>query len=259
MEKVKEFFTREDVKKVLGITKTVLLWTLVAISVGIMIFTMVSVKFFNNRDTDIFGYKAFIVLSDSMSSENGDTSKGHFNAGDLVISKQVDPDELEVGDIITFISQNPESMDEIVTHMIKEKIVENGITTGFVTYGTATGTVDSVVVESPFVVGEYKFRIPALGTFFNFLKTTPGYIVCILIPFLLLIGMQGINSVRLFKKYKAEEMAELEEARLAEQEALAAERAAIAEERKKQEEMMKKLLEMQEAMEAKNKAEKPEE
>ena len=39
------------------------------------------------------------------------------------------------------------------------------------------------------VLGKYQFSIAKLGTFFQFLKTPKGYICCILIPFLLLIGI----------------------------------------------------------------------
>lgn len=61
----------------------------------------------------------------------------------------------------------------------------------------------------PYVLGKYETNIPKVGRFFMFLKTTPGYIVCILIPFLLLILLQGINCIRLFRRYKLEQMAEL--------------------------------------------------
>jgi regulator of protease activity HflC (stomatin/prohibitin superfamily) len=49
-----------------------------------------------------------------------------------------------------------------------------------------------------------------VGTFFNFLKSTPGYIVCIFLPFMLLILYQGVKCVRLFRRYKKEQTAELD-------------------------------------------------
>ena len=47
--------------KVLKILKSIITWTLVVISIGVMIFTVVSVTTFDKADRDIFGYKAFIV------------------------------------------------------------------------------------------------------------------------------------------------------------------------------------------------------
>ena len=40
---------------------------MVALAVFMMIFTIVSVSTFDRADRNLFGYKAFIVLSDSMS------------------------------------------------------------------------------------------------------------------------------------------------------------------------------------------------
>ena len=59
------------------------MWLMVALAVFMMIFTIVSVSTFDRADRSLFGYKAFIVLSDSM-------SKTDFNAGDLVLVKEID-------------------------------------------------------------------------------------------------------------------------------------------------------------------------
>jgi hypothetical protein len=76
-----------------------------------------------------------------------------------------------------------------------------------------------------------------VGTFFTFLRTPLGYILFILIPFMLLIIYQGINCVKAFRSYKAEQMEQLEK-----------EKAAIAAERKRSEAMMRKLQQMQRQM-----------
>ncbi len=239
---------KELMMKIFNVTKTVVTWVLVAIAAIMMIFTVVSVNTFDRNDRSIFGFKAYIVLSDSMSSVDGDKSKGYFNAGDLIFVKEVDPNTLEAGDIISYISMNKDNYGETVTHMIRSKTTDAEGNPGFITYGTATGSNDDTVVIYPYVLGKYTGRLPAAGSFFNFLKTPPGYIVCIFLPFLFLIGLQGFNSIRLFKKYKAEQLAEVEAKREEERMELQAEREAIAEERKKQEELMQKLLAMQEAM-----------
>ncbi len=235
-------------KKIFGLIKNVFTVLLATAAVAMMIFTVVSVTTFDHLDRNLFGYKALIVLSDSMSSENGDKSKGYFDAGDLILVKEVDPSSLKEGDIISYQSMNTENYGEVVTHMIRSLTTDAEGNPGFITYGTATGTDDANVVTYPFVVGKYQSAIPNVGTFFQFLKTTPGYIVCIFLPFLVLIMMQGINSIRLFRKYKAEQLEEIEAERAKEREAMEAERKKLEEERKKQEEMMQKLMEMQNAM-----------
>ena len=116
---------------------------------------------------------------------------------------------------------------------------------GFVTYGTTTDTDDETVVTYPYVLGKYSSHIPKVGTFFQFLKSTPGYIVCILIPFLLLILLEGIRCIRLFRKYKAEQQAELQ-----------AERDKIEADRAETQRMMQELLQMKAQM-AQNGGETP--
>lgn len=214
-------------KKALNIVKNILVWLVVALAVFMMIFTIISVNTFDRNDREIFGYRCYIVLSDSMSATD-------FNAGDLVLVKSVDPNTLEVGDIISYQSQNTENFGETVTHKIRAKTRDKNGNPGFVTYGTTTNVDDATVVTFPYILGKYQFALPGVGTFFQFLKTTQGYIICILIPFLLLILYQGINCVRIFKRYKAEQLEELEN-----------EKAELEEQRKKSEDMMERLLAMQ--------------
>ena len=197
---------------------------MVALAVCMMVFTIVSVNTFARSDRSLFGFKAFIVLSDSM-------SKTDFDAGDLVLVKEVDPSTLKEGDIIAYTSQNTSNYGETVTHKIRKLTTDANGEPGFITYGTTTDTDDETVVTYPYVLGKYKTHIPKVGRFFMFLKTTPGYIMCILIPFLLLILIQGLNCIRLFRRYKLEQMAEMKE-----------ERAKIEEERAESQKMMAELL-----------------
>lgn len=219
-------------KKALSTIWTVFVWIVVVIAVAMMIFTIVSVNTFNRNDRDLFGYKAFIVLSDSMAATD-------FDAGDLVLVKEVQPRELKEGDIIAYQSRNSANFGETVTHKIRALTTTEDGEPGFITYGTTTGVDDETIVTYPFVLGRYEFAIPKLGTFFHFLKTPQGYICCILAPFLLLIIYQGINCVKIFRQYKKEEMAELQ-----------AEKDAIEAERKRSEAMMAELLAMKEQITA---------
>ncbi len=191
-------------KKALNIVKTTIVWLVVALAVFMMLFTVISVTTFNRNDRNLFGYRAYIVNTDSMSATD-------FNAGDLIFVKQVkDFSELKVGDIITYISQNSDSFGETITHKIRRTAVDAEGNPGFITYGTTTDTDDSTVVTYPYILGKYVAKAPALGHFFEFLKTPQGYIVCIFTPFMLLIIYQGINCIRLFRRYKAEQMEEME-------------------------------------------------
>lgn len=190
-------------KKALNIIKTTLVWLVILLAISMMIFTVVSVTTFNRNDRDIFGYKMYIVNSDSMAKTN-------FNAGALIFVKEIDPSTLKEGDIITFMSQDSDSLGRIITHKIRKLTTDAEGNPGFITYGTTTGTDDDTIVTYPYILGKYESHIPGLGFFFNFLKTTPGYFICIFTPFMLIILYEGVKFFNLFRRYRQEQMQEMQ-------------------------------------------------
>ncbi len=220
------------------IIKTIFTWLVMITAVAMMIFTIVSVNTFDRNDRDLFGLKAFIVRSDSMKATD-------FAAGDLVLLKEVDPATLQAGDIISFRSVDPASFGETFTHKIRSITTTEDGQPAFITYGTTTNIDDSYLVTYKQVLGKYQFALKGVGAFFTFLKTIPGYICCILTPFMLLIVIQGVNSVKLFRQYKAEQMAEIEAKRQKEMDAMAAEREKLAAERAESQKMLAQLQKLQ--------------
>lgn len=220
-------------KKTLNTIKDILVWAIVLLAVGMMIFTVISVNTFDQNHRSLFGYKAFIVRSDSMSATD-------FDAGDVIFVKEVDPSTLQEGDIIAYLSQNDHNYGDTVTHKIRHLVTTERGEPGFITYGTTTDTDDEAVVTYAYVLGKYTGKVPNVGTFFTFLKTTQGYILCIFVPFMLLILYEGFNCVQLFRQYKKEQMEEIE-----------AERQKIEEERRQSAEMMKELQALKEQLAAK--------
>lgn len=188
-------------KKVTSIIGKIISALIVLFTVFVMIFTVISVNTVG-KEQGIFGYRPYIVLSNSMS--------GVFDVGDIVVSKETDTSKLKVGDIISFKSIDPNNYDTIVTHKIKEITTYEG-KTAFVTYGVNTGIDDTYPVPQDRVIGVYQLRLPKLGYFFQFLKTPLGYFVLIFIPFMILIFMEGRRFFKLFKQYRLEQVSELEQ------------------------------------------------
>ena len=220
-------------KKTFEVIKTVLTWLIVLLAVCMMVFTIVSVTTFDRNDRALFGYKMYIVRSDSMSATD-------FKAGDLILVRSVDPTTLQPGDIIAFTSQDSANFGETVTHKIRSLTTDADGQPAFITYGTTTDTDDEMPVTYPYVLGKYEKCLSGVGNFFQFLKTTPGYILCIFLPFFLLILMEGINCVRLFKRYKSEEQREIQ-----------AQQANLERQREENQRMMQELMEMKARLEEK--------
>jgi len=231
-------------KKIMNIALKIATWALIAFTVFMMLFTVFTVATVDKNDRSFFGVKFYIVKTDSMSpSENNKHMDVHFSAGDIIVVKNVkDPYALQPDQIIAFLSMNEVSRGETVTHMIRRvETTKDGKVLGYVTYGTNTGADDEALVEPGYVLGTYVTKLPTVGRFFAFVKTTPGYILCILIPFLLLILYNGANVIRLFRQYKKEQMAVMQ-----------AERDKLDEERAENQRMMQELLALKAQLDAQN-------
>jgi len=188
-------------KKTYSIIQKITIFIIILASL-LMIFGLI----FSNNKNGIFGYRGFIVLSDSMSVTD-------FDAGDLIVIKKIDFINLKEGDIISYISQSSDNYMEIITHKIR-KITTNELgEVGFITYGTTTGVDDEEIVTYPYILGKYIFRIPKIGVVLQFIKTIPGYIIFVGVPFLILITTQLINAINNFKSYKKNQINELREER----------------------------------------------
>ncbi len=232
-------------RKVWEIIKTMITWVVMLAAVAMMIFTVVSVSTFDRNDRDLFGYKAFIVRSDSMKATD-------FDAGDLILLKEVDPSTLIAGDIIAFRSVAPDSFGETFTHKIRALTTTEEGEPAFITYGTTTNVDDLYPVTYEQIQGKYQFALGGVGRFFTFLKTVPGYICCIFLPFMFLIIIQGLNSVKLFRQYKEKELAEMEAKRRREMDEMAAEREKLAAERAESRKMLEQLRQLQAQMSGSN-------
>ena len=231
-------------KKTLNILSKIATYLLLAFSLCVMIFTVITVATVDKNERSIFGYKFFIVQSDSMSlSEKNKDLDVHFNAGDVIIAKPVENKKgLQPGDIISFISANPDSFGKTITHMISSVEHDKDGKLVYKTFGTNTGEIDKADVDPDYILGVYSGKIPYVGNIFAFLKSTTGYILCIFLPFALLIGYNAVKCVILFRKYKKEQRAELQ-----------AEKDSVEEQRIKNEEMLKELMALKKQLEEQTK------
>lgn len=145
----------------------------------------------------VLGYKPFSIQSNSMSPT--------FEEGDLVISKSVDDySELEVGDIITFWTIiNGEQV--LNTHRIIE-ITENEGYYYYTTQGDNNTSEDAMSVYYSEVEGVYITHIAGLGSVVDFLQTSTGFLLAIVLPVFLFFVYNLVNFFRVLFAYQAEKM-----------------------------------------------------
>ena len=81
--------------------------------------------------------------------------------GDMMIAKSVDPDELQVGDVIVFHPPGSEDPNTLVTHWIIYLEEEKELM--FQTKGDANNVQDDFKVPASDIVGKQSFVIPFAG------------------------------------------------------------------------------------------------
>ena len=151
---------KDTLKKIWNIVSTALVVLIVLCAVFLM-------------GSRLMGYQVFTIISGSMEPE--------YNVGDLIYVKKVDPQNIKVGDDITFILNE----DLVVaTHRVVRIDAENQ---HFYTKGLANEIEDSEPVHFNNVIGVPKFSIAKLGYVSNFIQNPPGTYITIGLGILLIL------------------------------------------------------------------------
>lgn len=170
-------------RKILSVIGNGVLWVFVAFSVFMTILVFSSQG--NQNDIPNFLGKSFITIqSDSMNPT--------FKTGDLIIGEVLTDDqkkELQKGDVITFYADlNGDGENELNTHRIVDRYEENG-NIYYVTKGDNPGTNpinDKNPVISQYALAKYTGkRVPGVGKVINFLQSSVGFLVVIVIPLII--------------------------------------------------------------------------
>ncbi len=141
----------------------------------------------------VLGLRLFSIQTDSMY----DT----LMPGDLVIDTAVkDPATLQKKDIITYWTVI-DGERVLNTHRIVEIYDGNGYLI-FATKGDNNTTVDTLTVHESEIVGKYAFRIPGVGKAFDYLQTSTGFLIVVVIPVLIFLLYQLIQFFRVLFEYQ---------------------------------------------------------
>lgn len=195
--------TKQKILTIIGIVLCIIL-----IPILIMNLTLIVKSYVNTDEVpSISGYCPLIVLTDSMLPK--------ISSGDLIICKTIDPEDVKVGDVISFFDPAGNGTS-VVTHRVIELVEENG-EIKWRTKGDNNNTEDRKLVPFENLVGIYtESRIVGAGHVAMFLQTTPGFLICVGCPLVLLVGYDMLRRKK-FDKAKQEDtdalLAELEQLR----------------------------------------------
>lgn len=141
----------------------------------------------------ILGIRVFSVQTDSMYPT--------LSPGDLIFDTAVDPADLDVGDIITYWTViNGERV--LNTHTIHE-IYDGGNTLIFATKGDNNDYQDPLTVHESEIVGKYtEHRITGMGKVFDYLQTSTGFLIVVVIPVALFFLFHLVQFFRVLFEYQ---------------------------------------------------------
>lgn len=195
LNKLKEFFKTEESQKaddsqkggklgalnIIGIVLCILLVPVLVINCTLIIQSMI-----HEDEVPSFGkYIPLIVLTESMEPA--------IYPGDMIICEKVNPEDLEVGDVISYFDPQS-SASSVVTHRIDGKREEDGKLI-FHTAGDNNNLPDTWDVPAENIIGKWNdgARIAFVGSIILFMQSTLGLIVCVLLPVAALILIEVLR------------------------------------------------------------------
>ena len=137
------------------------IWNIISIIIVVIVVALavllVGIRF--------IGFDTYAVLSGSMEPT--------YHTGALIYVREVQPEEIEVGDPITFV------LDENLTVATHRVVAIDTETQHFTTKGDANEFVDAKPVHFNNLIGKPVFTIPKLGYFANYIQNPPGKYVAL--------------------------------------------------------------------------------
>ena len=182
----------DTVRKGLHFLSTVLLYSLLIIVLIIAVFfgayvidQMIGMKNHEDR-SPLFG--VYVIISPSMVPT--------IKVQDAILVARTNPKNLNVGDIITFKSTDSRYNGYTITHRINEINTTSDGKRIFITKGDNNVSTDSSPVLEENIYGKVILKFPKLGVVQQFVFTSIGFILVIVLPLILLV------CYNLFKLYR---------------------------------------------------------
>lgn len=129
------------------------------------------------------GYSLFRVVTGSMEPE--------IPVGALIISRETDITEIEVGDIVNFRSKESGMLGVVITHRVTQRYEDSEGKIFLETKGDANRYADGYLVEQANLIGQtvyYTKEGNVIASILSLLTDKVGFMACIVLP-CLLIGM----------------------------------------------------------------------
>ncbi|MGM9850007.1 MAG: signal peptidase I [Bacilli bacterium] len=140
---------------------------------------------FSNNKLSIFNYRMFTVISGSMEPK--------YKIGDVLLAKEIAPEKIKVGDIISYLGNVNSFKDKVVTHQVVgiDKIDGKYY---FHTKGLAN-LVEDPLVSADQLYGKVIYKSVIISLIYKIVSTNVGFYLFIIIPILYIISSEIISTL----------------------------------------------------------------
>ena len=158
----------------------------ILISIMVISFLLVvCLQRFSNNEISFFNFRMFTVASGSMAPQ--------YNVGDILIAKETKPEDVKVGDSVTYLGTHGSFANKVVTHEVTSIEKKNGEYI-FHTKGIANLVEDPPVYEEQ-LYGVIVYRPIILSFVYKIVSTKFGLFLFVIIPIFYIIGSEILISM----------------------------------------------------------------
>lgn len=169
-------------KKVGKIIKTI--FNSIVIIFVLLFLLVVCLQRFSNNQITFLGYRMFSVASSSMAPD--------YQVGDVLIVKITEPEDIKVGDSVTYYGKVGSFANKVITHQvikIEKDVDGNRI---FHTKGISNLVEDPLVYEDQ-IYGVVKRKSELLSFIYKVINTKYGMFLLIIVPIFYIIGSEMLS------------------------------------------------------------------
>ena len=213
-------------KVIKAILNTIINILIVLVLVVSLLIAVMALTSKSSGISTIFGTTIQPIQSDSMKGGSPDGYKGgDYGHGDLMLAKATNFDEYaeyDIGDIVTFRTQDSEGNDMLISHRIVDAVKGDDGTYTYQTWGDnrevsqvpdqldVKDYIHAYDIASVFYSKDYQGKIiGGVGAVLDFLRTQQGFFLVVLLPmiiFFLYALIRVVLSATGYKKAKADEL-----------------------------------------------------
>lgn len=139
----------------------------------------------SNNEISLGGYRIFVVATGSMVPK--------YNVGDVLLSKEIAPEEIKVGDDIVYTGKEGSFKDKVVTHQVIF-IEKDGENYRIITKGIANTGEDPEITQNE-VMGKVKCKLGVLTFLQKMISNNYIFYFVIFVPIVLITYKQVRSAI----------------------------------------------------------------